>query len=75
MLLLSTCTRCFRPAVVNAIGSFRNGRLAIDPRCANHRPGQEDIGKSLLLYASTGPLDDRDKVYVLSEIQPIAVPA
>lgn len=48
------CTRCFRDATVHVIGTFRNGRPAVDPRCDHHIPDPEDMGKFLLFARPDG---------------------
>ena len=47
-----TCSRCFRPATVYAVGKFLNGVEARDPRCERHAPPAPDAGCFLVFGKS-----------------------
>lgn len=56
-----TCTICYRRAVIYAIGRYRNGAEARQPRCDRHAPDLErDAGCTLLDWA--------DRPFVLKDI-------
>ena len=50
--LRPACSRCPREAEVVAVGRFRNGRPARDPRCRTDKPTAEDVGCWLLFGVS-----------------------
>lgn len=62
------CSLCYRPATVRIYGKFRNGREAIDQRCADHAPDKPIGpvgGKEWAFFGTTNRLfrmEDIDRI-------------
>lgn len=64
---MTSCARCFREAEALASGSFRNGRPAREPLCAQHaEEARSQIGTWRLL--DTGA---RESEYKLVAVDPL----